>query len=293
MRLFDIKSLGPVIYQTRHGDPARVVVVVPLYNYAATIDACLNSLIGQTLQQFSLVVIDDASTDDGADRAVEFLRRHPDRFSQGQVIRHRRNQGLSMTRNSGIAWSSEPFLFMLDADNALRPPALARLLEAVECSGAAFAYSQLRMFGDSTGVGVADIWDPDQLRIGNYIDAMAMIRRDALLAVNGYAVLADDHGWEDYDLWCSFAERGLRGVFLPEVLCDYRVHGASMLRSRTNQHYDALMAEMALRHPTLFAAPTPTPTDCAAPTASDARESPGSTVPTSPRTAGRSARSTG
>jgi len=228
--------------------------VVPLYNYATTIEACLRSVLDQDLERVALVVIDDCSTDDGGDRAIELLRRHPDRFSMVRVVRQQRNQGLSMSRNAGIAWSSEPFLFMLDADNCLRPPALSRLLEALRCSGAAFAYSQLRMFGESDGLGVADIWDPDRLRIGNHIDAMALIRRDALLAVGGYSVLADDHGWEDYDLWCSFAERGLRGVFLPEVLCDYRVHAASMLRLRTNQHYDALMAEMALRHPRLFAA---------------------------------------
>jgi glycosyltransferase involved in cell wall biosynthesis len=192
-----------------------------------------------------------------------------------RVIRQHRNQGLSMSRNAGIAWSSEPYLFMLDADNRIRPPALARLLEALTCSGAAFAYAQLRLFGDATGLGVADIWDPEHFRRENYIDAMALIRRDALLAVGGYAVLADDHGWEDYDLWCSFAERGLRGVFLPEALCDYRVHAASMIRSRTNLHYDALMAEMALRHPTLFAAPngenaTARTTDLPKPSAADA-----------------------
>ena len=254
LRLFDIQQLGTPTYETRHGDDAEVVVVVPLYNYAATIDACLRSVVHQDLEPLALVVIDDCSTDDGGARAVEFLRRYPERFSTVRVVRQHRNQGLSMARNAGICWSSEPFLFMLDADNCLRPPALSRLLEALRCSGAAFAYSQLRKFGDSNGVGVADIWDPAKLRIGNYIDAMALLRRDALLAVKGYATLADDHGWEDYDLWCSFAERGLRGVFLPEALCDYRVHGGSMFRKRTEQHYDALMAEMALRHPSLFAA---------------------------------------
>lgn len=254
LRQFDIRRLGTVTYEASRGGDAEVAVVVPLYNYAGTIEACLQSVLQQDLERIALVVIDDCSTDDSGTRAVQFLRQYPDRFSMTRVIRQHRNQGLSMSRNAGIVWSSEPFLFMLDADNRLRPPALSRLLEALQCSGAAFAYSQLRLFGDSSGVGVADIWNPSMLRIGNYVDAMAMLRRDALLAVKGYAILADDHGWEDYDLWCSFAELGMSGVFLPEMLCDYRVHGASMLRSRTNQHYASMMAEMALRHPRLFAA---------------------------------------
>jgi glycosyltransferase involved in cell wall biosynthesis len=251
LRQFDVKSLGKLAFH-REGK-ARVGVVVPLYNYAKLVEECLQSVFAQDLPDLALTVIDDASSDDGCDRAIELLQASADRFARVSVVRHTRNQGLSMARNSGIAWSPEPFLFMLDADNRLRRPALSRLLEAI--NGEAFAYSQLRMFGDQQGVGVADLWEPERLRSGNYIDAMALIRRDALLAVGGYHVLADDHGWEDYDLWCRFAAAGYQGVFLPEPLCEYRVHGASMLRTRTNRHFEALMAEMALRHPALFHPP--------------------------------------
>jgi glycosyltransferase involved in cell wall biosynthesis len=167
-------------------------------------------------------------------------------------VRHRRNQGVSMARNSGTAWSEEPFLFMLDADNRIRPPALVRLLEAVRAAGVAFSYSQLRLFGEMAGLGVADLWDPAKLRGGNYIDTLALIRREALAAAGGYAVLADDHGLEDYDLWCRFASIGLEGVFLPEVLCDYRVHAESRTAVQTKALREAQMAEMALRHPGIF-----------------------------------------
>jgi glycosyltransferase involved in cell wall biosynthesis len=252
LRRFDVKGLGDIVYESRSDVAAEVAVVIPLYNYADTIDEALGSVAGQDLAALAIVVIDDCSTDESGQQAIAFLESRAARFATARVVRHRRNQGLSMARNSGIAWSGEPYLFMLDADNRLRPPALSRLLDALNCSGADFAYSQLRMFGDEEGIGLADIWQPQRFAIGNYIDAMALIRREALLAAGGYAVLADDHGWEDYDLWCRFVELGFEGVFLPELLCDYRVHSASMLRSRTNKHHDALTAEMRLRHPSLF-----------------------------------------
>jgi glycosyltransferase involved in cell wall biosynthesis len=252
MRLYDVGELGDIVYEARGGGEAELAVIIPLYNYAGSILEALDSVVEQDLSAFSLVVVDDCSTDEGGEEAVRFLEQHSSRFTEARLVRHLHNQGLSMARNSGIAWSGEPYLFMLDADNRLRPPALSRLLEAVQYSGAAFAYSQLRMFGDEDGIGIADVWEPARLAVSNYIDAMALIRRDALLAAGGYATLADGHGWEDYDLWCRFAELGLKGVFLPELLCDYRIHGASMLRTRTNIHYDALMVEMRLRHPVLF-----------------------------------------
>jgi glycosyltransferase involved in cell wall biosynthesis len=255
LRRFDVKALGDIVYESRGEGAAEVAVVVPLYNYAGTVGEALESVIAQDLAALAIIVIDDCSADEGGQEAITVLRPHAGRrFAAARVVRHRRNQGLSMARNSGIAWSDEPYLFMLDADNRLRPPALSRLLDALHCSSADFAYSQLRMFGDEEGIGLADIWQPSRLAAGNYIDAMALIRREALLAAGGYAVLADDHGWEDYDLWCRFVEQGFAGVFLPELLCDYRVHAASMLRSRTNKHQEALMAEMRLRHPGLFQA---------------------------------------
>jgi glycosyltransferase involved in cell wall biosynthesis len=210
---FEVKALGDIVYESRGKVAAEVAVVITLYNYADTVGEALASVAGQDLAALAIIVIDDCSTDEGEQQAIAVLESQAARFTTARVVRHRRNQGLSMARNSGIAWSGEPYLFMLDADNRLRPPALSRLLDALQCSGAEFAYSQLRMFGDEEGIGLADIWQPRRFATSNNIDAMALIRREAPLAAGGYAVLADDHGWEDYDLWCRFVELGFEGCF--------------------------------------------------------------------------------
>jgi hypothetical protein len=59
------------------------------------------------------------------------------------------------------------------------------------------------------------------------------------------------YGWEDYDLWCKFVEAGIEGVFVPEILCRYRVHGSSMVRTETINRIDAVRQRMAMRHPWL------------------------------------------
>jgi glycosyltransferase involved in cell wall biosynthesis len=247
LQTFDVMRLSSVVYESRRDRVAEVAVIIPLYNYAHTIVEALDSVVNQDIAQLSVVVVNDCSADNGEKRAIGFLERHAERFAEARVMRHHRNQGPSMSRNSGIAHTGEPFLFMLDADNRIRPPALSRLLEGLRHSGAAFAYSQLCLFGEQDGIGQGDVWDPSRLAEGNYVDTMAMVRREALLAVGGYAALAEDGQVEDYDLWCRFVELGLRGVFLPELLCEYRVHGSS--RSYTTQKYDTVMAEMSLRHP--------------------------------------------
>lgn len=252
MRLLDVKSLGKVVFESDDGAPAGVAVIIPLYNYGQHIVECLNSVVTQTLEHISVIVIDDYSTDGGPALAINFLKSHASRFRSVRVVRHLKNQGLAMARNSGIIWSREPLLFMLDADNRIRPPALERLRTALETGGADFAYSQLFLFGEQDGVGTADIWHIDRLRYGNTIDAMAMLRRVALVKAGGYAESAVANGWEDYDLWCRFYTMGMRGVFVPELLCDYRMHGTSMLNTTTRSFHTELVAEFALRYPSIF-----------------------------------------
>jgi hypothetical protein len=248
-----IRSLGQATFETASSDiPGEIVVIVPLYNYEGFIIDCLNSLVKQTVNNLSVVVVDDGSADAGPDLAENFLKQHAGRFSSARLIRHERNQGPSMARNSGVVWSTEPLLFMLDADNLIRPPALARLKSAIEIDGADFAYSQLFVFGTETEIGHADIWDVDRLRYGNTIDAMAMIQRSALLRADGYQVVGDDHGLEDYDLWCRFYTLGLRGVFVPELLCEYRRHGMSRQDTTANINLDTLLPQIALRYPNIF-----------------------------------------
>jgi len=252
LRLFNVKALTDLVYEHVNHEAAEISVIIPLYNYANYIVECLESVVDQDTHPLSVVVIDDCSSDGGGEVAKNFLAEHRDRFSTSRVIRHRRNQGLAMARNSGIAWGSEPFVFMLDADNRIRPPALSRLLEALIASDAEFSYSQLYLFGSQKGVGNSDVWDPERLIWGNYIDATALIARQALLSVGGYHLSAVEEGWEDFELWCRFAEAGYCGVYLPELLCEYRVHESSMLRTRTDIQMKTLMLEMAFRHPALF-----------------------------------------
>jgi glycosyltransferase involved in cell wall biosynthesis len=250
MPLFDIRRLSHIVYESIKGT-AEVVVVVPLYNNAPFITECLKSVVEQNLTALSLCVIDDCSTDGGPNVALKLIQQHADRFATVRLLRHLHNHGPSMARNTGVAYTNEPYIFMLDSDNRIRRPAISRLREALYNSRANFAYSQVWLFGAESGPGTADIWSVERLRSKPYIDMMALIERDALIEAGGIKPLADDLSWEDHDLWCRFAELGKFGVFLPELLCDYRVH-ASQRSKLVPEAVERLSSEIALRHPKLF-----------------------------------------
>ena len=95
-------------------------------------------------------------------------------------------------------------------------------------------------------------WEPERLAHDNYIDALALIRREALEQVGGYCDEPAIHGWEDYDLWCTFAERGLHGAHVREFVARYRIGSASMIQLTAISVGEA-KARLAERHPKVFA----------------------------------------
>jgi Glycosyl transferase family 2/Glycosyl transferases group 1 len=211
-------------------DPPRVSVVVTLFNYESFIEEALSSVALSDYRDFELVVVDDASTDRSTEVAADTLGRFT--WLPSRLVRVRRNAGLPAARNLGVKQASGEYIFMLDADNTVYPHALARLVKALDDNAdAAFAYGMLEKFD---AAGPYDLmswlaWTPERFARGNYVDATALIRRSALERVGGYPTDDRLYGWEDFALWCSFADAGLWGILVPEIVARYRAGRISMI----------------------------------------------------------------
>jgi len=227
-----------------------VSVIVTLYNYAEYVEECLDSIAGQTQTEIELVVVDDFSSDAGLTVVDRWLDRNERSFAAYRVVAHTENMGLSYARNTAFEHASAERVFVMDADNALYPRAVERCMQAMDESGAVGAYTQLEFFGDRPGIGEADFWSKERFKPMNYVDAMALVSKAAWRQVGGYTQLIAN-GWEDYDFWCKFIERDLFCAFIPEVLCRYRTHAASMSMTETNPNAPALILHMSIRHPWL------------------------------------------
>lgn len=238
-----------VVFSSGSGS-ARVAVVIPLYNYETYVVEALESLRAQTLQEFDVIVVNDASTDASEATAERWLREHRARFASVALLRNSRNSGLSMTRNAGMDYAGAEFVMLLDADNLLLPRCLEVCAARLDEGAQAFVFPRIEVFGDSGRDFISlGAWDPARLRYNNYIDAMAMVKRAHWAAVGGYTV--QNLGWEDYDFWCKMVERGFHGVNTREVLARYRAHGESMLHTITDEERskEAVKDVMRQRHP--------------------------------------------
>ena len=210
---------------------SRVAVVIPLYNYQKFIIETLNSILAQTYKDIDVIVVDDASTDDSAQVAQQWLQENACSFSSTTLLQNQVNSGLSLTRNAGIEYSNAEYIMLLDADNLLLPECIECCVNTLDHSTAAMTFPELEVFGDAQGVMGSCDWQPLKLKHGNYIDAMSMVRKAHWVALGGYT--RQDLGWEDYDFWCKMVRYGFWGEHIPRVLAKYRVHNTSMLRTVT------------------------------------------------------------
>jgi len=222
-------------YKSEAKTNANCTIIIPLYNYQKHIIEALTSVFKQKHKELDLIIVNDKSTDKSLKVAKKWLAKHTRRFSRALIVSHKENQGLSISRNTGTSLSQTPFLFFLDADNTLFPKCITTHVEAlIKNPKAYFAYSIIELFENKTGLIGTECFSKDILMHGNYIDAMACIRKDALIKLGGYTIMPGKFGWEDYELWLKICDAGGFGVHIPQILSRYREHGDSMKSISTN-----------------------------------------------------------
>ncbi len=91
----------------------KVSVIVPVFNKAAYISTCMDSILGQTLEGVEVVCINDGSTDDSLSILHSYSADNKD-----VVVIDQRNMGVAYSRNVGIKESHGEFLAFMDPDDS-------------------------------------------------------------------------------------------------------------------------------------------------------------------------------
>lgn len=221
-----------------------ISVIVPSWNYGFFLDKAVRSLVHQTRPFDEVVIVDDCSDDDTAVLGPELVAR----FGPDQRMRYVRN-----TERRGIVWNLNHYLpklrsewvCMVSADDWVAPTFVEAhersIVEhghdwraAIHYSGARYTVTHRptdRPELDGLVIGL-DPWDPDRLRVQNFVHGSAVIRRSVLTELGGFV---DAEVEEDHATWRRFADAGFYGVSVPEVLLFYRQHHLGHRNYRTDE----------------------------------------------------------
>lgn len=203
---------------------ARVAVIIPVFNGAATVAEAIASVLAQSFRDFELVVVDDGSTD--ATPAVL------ERYAGAIRLIRQANAGISAARNAALRATTSELVALLDCDDVWRPTMLERTVAALDADqSCVLAYTNLAVT-DSNGVALdAALVGPATAHAPTLSEMLAqlwpimpsavVIRRQALEAIGGFAEEFRSYGFEDAWCWLRLREVG-RFSYLPEPLVNWR-----------------------------------------------------------------------
>jgi glycosyltransferase involved in cell wall biosynthesis len=216
----------------------KVSICIPTYNRSQYLIYSVNSVLQQSYPDFELIICDDASTDN----TPEVVSQWQD--SRLRYLRHPENIKRSRNMRSGFEAATGEYFLKFDDDDGITPEFLAKTVAILDKHPEIdFVCTDHWIINDQ---GIRDEvatkensakWGKDRLKEGAIADlaretfmyqslqvGSTLFRRNCLQEVDFMRYEAD--GCEDFDLLVRLAIAGKQGYFLPELLMEYRFHGA-------------------------------------------------------------------
>jgi glycosyltransferase involved in cell wall biosynthesis len=107
-----------------------ISVVIPAFNRADTLEACIESVERQRFPGLELIVIDDGSTDGTPGLLQKLKQRYPDLVLVSEPV----NRGVNYARNRGIEKATRKFILFLDSDDRLAEGSLSRIGNTIQAN---------------------------------------------------------------------------------------------------------------------------------------------------------------
>jgi len=225
-------------------DSPKISVIVPTFNRADKLRACLNSLANQVFKDFEVLVCDDGSIDDTADVVCSFSGRLDILY-----LYSKNTGGPASPRNRGILSARAPYIAFLDSDDWWNIDKLKISYETL-ILGFDFVYHDLyRVSKKNQKICTSRVRSRslekevfhDLLSSGNaIINSSVVVRRDLLLSVGGFSEDPRLVGAEDFDCWLKISKLTNRFKRIPYALGYYWAGGGNLtspLRTITNLEF--------------------------------------------------------
>jgi glycosyltransferase involved in cell wall biosynthesis len=229
----------------------RVSVVITSYNQREYLKQALDSVIGQSLPPYEIIVADDASSD-GSQELIEFyMDRYPGLV---KAILHRENRGIPRNRNSALGQVEGDYVGILDGDDLFVPDKLERQYRALRLMpGARAVYGNFKKI-DPQGRPLGLKWTKNQPQ-GNIFPEVACLKFGLLRtlvadyrAVKAAGLLDENYGHYD-GLWLTIKlAQFCKFAYVHEPLVLKREHAQGWSKDKRRKASGEFLRELSRMH---------------------------------------------
>lgn len=222
----------------------QLAIALPFRNAQEFIGEAIESILSQTHRDFTLLAVNDSSTDDSAQIVAD--------FDDPRVeILHSPSRGISAALNTAMTRHPVPeFVARHDADDRSHPERFTQQLAYLRAHQDVTVLASNAHVIDREGSIIGRTHTPVEhtaiiaaMRATNPIcHGSVMMRTEAVLAAGGYS---DEYPVaQGYEMWVRLARRGARFASLTQLLYEYRAYEQSWSRSQRPLR-DSLMNQIA------------------------------------------------
>ncbi len=207
-----------------------VSIITPAFRAARFVGDSIRSAVAQDYPNWEMLIVDDCSPDDTAERVDEWVKRE----SRVRLIRQPQNGGPAAARNAALASSSGRYAAFLDSDDFWLPQKLTRQLEFMRTNGAAISFTGFRRISEDGGQIGRLLTVPERLTYAQLLGNTAIATSTVIVDRSLTGPLQMRHVYyDDFVLWLSLLRRGHVAFGMNEDLMRYRVVGKSVSRNKT------------------------------------------------------------
>lgn len=207
-----------------------ITILVTCYKEGALLRRALDSVAGQTDQNYELVVVNDASPC----VQTNSICREIARSEKVKVIVREKNGGPAEARNTGIGIASGTVIVPLDGDDVLPVNCIEWVRAALESHPEAdYCFGNYRLHNvDTEEDSIADcsvltddhgFLDPRKYALNCILYGGSPFKRSMWRRVGGYRHTLN--GWEDVDFWMRAMTIGAKGIYVPHVIYEWHRSG--------------------------------------------------------------------
>ena len=205
----------------------KVSIIIPCFNQEKYVKEAIESALNQTYKNIEIICVNDGSTDNSSSLIKDLVNKYKNIL----FFDLEKNHGVIYARNLAIDASTGDYILPLDADDKIEPTYVEKAIEILENKPEiGIVYCKAKKFGTKNKVWNLPEFNLDKFLFENCIFNCALFRKEDFYRAGKYKDNMKD-GCEDWDLWLSFIELGLKPYKIDEILFNYRQYKEG---SRTN-----------------------------------------------------------
>jgi teichuronic acid biosynthesis glycosyltransferase TuaG len=199
----------------------KISIITPLYNSERFIGEAIESVISQTYTNWEMIIVDDCSIDD----SVKIVKEYQLKENRIKLFFLSENSGSAVARNKAIEESTGTIIAFLDSDDIWLPNKLDRHVKFMIDKDASFSHTSYG-FIDESGNTISKTYRVSNYPIG-YKDLLKRAEISCLTAMYnvdklGKVFMPNLRRKQDYGLWLSILNGGVKSIPLDEELAFYR-----------------------------------------------------------------------